>query len=83
MQEQNFRNNCHELLMDVYNNLDKSLDKVIKSGGIDIQSAEDSYKLPKAFVKAFLEDNLSRYNSLSGVIINQEKKEVENIKLYL
>ena len=59
--------------------LEKSINKILNSGSIDLESYEDNYLLPKAFITAYFEEQAHQYRPYN----KEARNEVDNIKLFL
>jgi hypothetical protein len=59
--------------------IDKTIEKAIHSGAIDIEGTEDNFLVPKIILSAVL----SEVSWHVGPMSDEGKKEVENLKLFL
>jgi len=75
MTKTQLRKKYKSMLRDVHKGLNKSLEKAIRSGAIDIKSAEDNYRLPKNILCAALREEERKYspprpNRAQKIVIN-------------
>ena len=66
--------------------MSEKIDKALKSGAIDIDGWDEKngqYRLPKAVVSALLSDAADSFNGRGTSFEKEQKKDIENIKLFL
>lgn len=61
----------------------KNIQKVLKSGAIDLESWDGGMVLPKTIVTALLEEESTRWVGTGTSYAKQAKKDVKNIRMFL
>ena len=61
----------------------KNIQKVLKSGAIDLESWDGSMVLPKTIVTALLEEESAQWDGASTSYAKKVKKDVKNIRMFL
>ncbi len=75
-----------EMLTDSYESMKKNIDKVLKSGAIDIDGWDKKNSpmiLPKCIVTAILQNEATQYEGKGTSFEKQVKKEAQNIRYFL
>lgn len=67
-----------ELFLDVYPSLQKELKQLIRSGAVDLESADDNFRLPKILLSAALLRVAAQYEPLNP----DDKKLMRNLKFF-
>ena len=75
-----------EMLTDSYEAMKKNIDKVLKSGAIDIDGWDEKdspMRLPKCIVAAILQNEATQYEGKGTGFEKQINKEVKNIRYFI
>ena len=75
-----------EMLTESYEAMKKNIDKVLKSGAIDIDGWDEKNSpmiLPKCIVTAILQNEATQYEGKGTSFEKQVKKEAQNIRYFL
>lgn len=78
MKREDLYNKTLSLLPQIELDIKKELRKVMRSGCLDIQSAEDNFRLPKIVMSAILKHEAEEYEPQDA----SGKKEVKNVYLF-
>ena len=75
-----------EMLNDAVSEMEKSIDRALNSGAIDVDNWHESLNpmiLPKTVLIAVLENEASQYYGIGTSFEKRVKKEVKNIKCFI
>ena len=79
MTKAQFKKRAKELKKEVAKLIDNRIEKVLNSGCLPLESYEDNYLLPKAFISACGNEIKNQFKPFS----KKEKKDAKNIELFL
>ena len=78
MKQAQFKEKIDEMMVDLIEGIKKNCDKLYACGGIDPESYEDNYLLPKIILTVAIENQAHQYMPLN----HQGKKAVRNLRYF-